>query len=135
MIERLKASIETIKNLEKWNGHLYNWYDVTTMEPLNPRFVSTVDSGNFVGYLYVVKNVLEENNEEELKNIVEQMINETKFSYLYDSKKGLFSIGFDDKEKRLVDSYYDLLASEARLASFLAIAKRDVPYKHWFYLR
>ena len=55
MIERLKASIETIKNLEKWNGHLYNWYDVTTMEPLNPRFVSTVDSGNFVGYLYVIK--------------------------------------------------------------------------------
>lgn len=135
MLKRLKKSIETIERLEKWNGHLYNWYDVTTTKPLNPRFVSTVDSGNFVGYLYVVKNVLEENNEEELKNIVDKMIKETDFSYLYDSKKGLFSIGFDDKEKKLVDSYYDLLASEARQASFVAIAKRDVPYKHWFYLR
>ena len=117
MLKRLSESIKTIEKLEKWNGHLYNWYDVTTTLPLNPKFVSTVDSGNFVGYLYVVKK-----------------IEETDFSYLYDSKKGLFSIGFDDKEKKLVDSYYDLLASEARQASFVAIAKRDVPYKHWFYL-
>lgn len=135
MIKRLKQSIEVIDKLEKWHGHLYNWYDVTTTKPLEPRFISTVDSGNFVGYLYVVKNVLEENEEEELKNIVEKMINETDFSYLYDFKKGLFSIGFDDREKKLVDSYYDLLASEARQASFVAIAKRDIPYKHWFYLR
>lgn len=134
MLKRLRDSIETIDRLEKWNGHLYNWYDVTTALPLNPKFVSTVDSGNFVGYLYVVKKVLEENHEEELKNIVEKLIKETDFSYLYDHKKGLFSIGFDDKEKKLVDSYYDLLASEARQASFVAIAKRDVPYKHWFYL-
>lgn len=134
MLERLRKSIETIEKLEKWNGHLYNWYDVTTTKALNPKFVSTVDSGNFVGYLYVVKNVLEENNEIELKNIVEKIIDETNFSYLYDYKKGLFSIGFDDKEKKLVDSYYDLLASEARQASFIAIAKRDIPYKHWFYL-
>ena len=134
MIKKLKQSIDTIEKLEKWNGHLYNWYDVTTTLPLNPKFVSTVDSGNFVGYLYVVKNVLEENGEEEYKNIVDKIIKETDFSYLYDLKKGLFSIGFDDKEKRLVDSYYDLLASEARQASFVAIAKRDVPYKHWFNL-
>lgn len=135
MLKKLKESIDVIEKLEKWNGHLYNWYDVTTTNPLNPKFISTVDSGNFVGYLYVVKNVLEENGEEEYKNIVDKIIKETDFSYLYDSKKGLFSIGFDDKEKRLVDSYYDLLASEARQASFVAIAKRDVPYKHWFYLR
>ena len=57
MLRRLKESILTIEKLEKWNGHLYNWYDVTTTLPLNPKFVSTVDSGNFVGYLYVVKNV------------------------------------------------------------------------------
>lgn len=135
MLKRLKQSIDTIVKLEKWNGHLYNWYDVTTTLPLNPKFISTVDSGNFVGYLYVVKNVLEENGEEEYKKLVDKIIKETDFSYLYDAKKGLFSIGFDDKEKKLVDSYYDLLASEARQASFVAIAKRDVPYKHWFYLR
>ena len=52
MLERLRNSIETIERLEKWNGHLYNWYDVTTTKPLNPKFVSTVDSGNFVGYYH-----------------------------------------------------------------------------------
>ena len=135
MIELLKNSIETIDSLEKWNGHLYNWYDIRTKKPLEPKFVSTVDSGNFVAYLYVVKNVFKENNEKGLESIVQNIIKNTNFTCLYDFKKGLFSIGFDDKEKELVDSYYDLLASEARTASFIAIAKRDVPYKHWFYLR
>lgn len=129
---RLKNSIDTVVNLEKWNGHLYNWYDIKTLIPLNPRFVSTVDSGNFVGYLYVVRNFLLNNNEEEYANKISELIENTNFSKLYDEDKNLFSIGYDIRENKLVDSYYDLLASEARLASFVAIAKRDVPYKHWF---
>lgn len=59
-IELLKNIIYTIQDLQKWNGHLYNWYNIETKEPLIPRYVSTVDSGNFVGYLYVVKSWLEE---------------------------------------------------------------------------
>ena len=51
----LNKMIETIDSLEKWNGHLYNWYNIKTKVPLIPRYISTVDSGNFVGYLYVVK--------------------------------------------------------------------------------
>ena len=131
-IYRLKKSIDTILKLEKWNGHLYNWYNTKTLEPLYPRFVSTVDSGNFVGYLYVVMEFLKSNNEEEYLEKVSKIIEDTDFSKLYDFEKNLFSIGFDIRENKLVDSYYDLLASEARLASFVAIAKRDVPYKHWF---
>ena len=134
MLERLKNSIGTIQKLEKWNGHLYNWYDITTLAPLEPKFISTVDSGNFVGYLYVVKEVLKDHGEDELVQKVQKIIDETDFSCLYDYRKNLFSIGYDDRNKKLVDSYYDLLASEARLASFIAIAKRDIPYKHWFYL-
>jgi cellobiose phosphorylase/biotin operon repressor len=56
------------------------------------------------------------------------------FSRLYDEKKGLFSIGFNIKEGALSNSYYDLLASEARQTGFIAIAKGDVPQKHWFRL-
>ncbi len=52
-ISRLEKSMETIEKLEKWNGHLYNWYNTKTLEPLIPRYVSTVDSGNFVRiYVY-----------------------------------------------------------------------------------
>lgn len=43
-IIRLENIINTIQNLEKWNGHLYNWYNIKNLEPLNPRYVSTVDS-------------------------------------------------------------------------------------------
>ncbi len=50
---------------------------------------------------------------------------------LYNPKKRLFSIGFNIEENILTDSYYDLLASEARQASLVAIAKKDIPSKHW----
>ena len=53
---------------------------------------------------------------------------------LYDSHRQLFSIGYNLSEGRLDPSYYDLLASECRLASFLSIAKGDVPQEHWFRL-
>lgn len=136
MIRRLTKMVEVIDGLEKWNGHLYNWYNIKTLEVLRPAFVSTVDSGNFVGYLYVVKSALEECKErqEKLIRVIDHLISHTDFSKLFDFDKNLFSIGYDERENKLLDSYYDLLASEARSASFVAIAKRDVPYKHWFNL-
>ena len=65
-IERISKTLETIQKLQKWNGHLYNWYNTRTLEPLNPRYVSTVDNGNFIGYLYTVKQFLT-NTEKNLK--------------------------------------------------------------------
>ena len=131
----IKNSLDTIEKLEKWNGHLYNWYNIKTLMPLMPRYISTVDSGNFVGYLYIVKSFLNENkyrgNFDYLIEIVEKLIKETDFSKLYNKKIKLFSIGFDLEENKLTDSYYDFLASEARQASLVAIAKNDVPIKHW----
>lgn len=55
-----------------------------------------------------------------------------KFLPLYDKKKQLFSIGFNLEENRLTDSYYDLLASEARQTSYLCIARGEIPPTHWF---
>lgn len=157
-IELLKNILNTVDELQKWNGHLYNWYNTETKEPLYPRYVSTVDSGNFVGYLYVVKNWLEnQNNLQLLKNeqntsmekqlsentpksnieisqlleIVKKIIENTDFSHLYKKEQRIFSIGFNIEENKLTNSYYDLLASEARQASLIAIAKKDVPSKHW----
>ena len=56
------------------------------------------------------------------------------FGFLYDRPRRLFSIGYRVAEGELDASFYDLLASEARLASFVAIAKGDVPVAHWFQL-
>ncbi len=56
------------------------------------------------------------------------------FGFLFDEDRQLLSIGFRVDEQTLDASAYDLLASEARLASFLAIAKGDIPTRHWFRL-
>ncbi len=64
----------------------------------------------------------------------ERLCMEMNFSFLLDPKRNLFTIGFRVKEEAADGSYYDLLASEARLASFMAIAKGDVPPAHWFRL-
>lgn len=50
-IDSIGKTITTIEKMDKWNGHLYNWYDTRILEPLHPLYVSTVDSGNFVCYL------------------------------------------------------------------------------------
>ena len=147
-LDLINNIINTIADLEKWNGHLYNWYETKTKRPLVPRYISTVDSGNFVGYLYTTKSFLQniyvelEKKEKELYNkykeqiknnisYITKLIEETDFSKLYSKEHQIFSIGFNIEENKLTDSYYDLLASEARQASFVAIAKKDIPAKHW----
>jgi len=54
--------------------------------------------------------------------------------FLYDEERRIFAIGYQVAERRLDTSFYDLLASEARLASFLAIARGEVPVEHWWAL-
>ncbi|HKE58553.1 MAG TPA: glucoamylase family protein, partial [Pyrinomonadaceae bacterium] len=62
----------------------------------------------------------------------DQIIEEMDFRFLFDGERKLFPIGYNCSAARVDNSYYDLLASEARLASFVAIAKGDVPQEHWF---
>ena len=60
MYERIEHTLQTLDGLIHWKGHLYNWYDTRSLEPLEPRYVSTVDSGNFVLYLLILKSGLAE---------------------------------------------------------------------------
>jgi cellobiose phosphorylase len=60
MVELLDHSVSTIETLEKWNGHLYNWYDTYTLQPMRPCYISTVDSGNYVGNLIALGQGLKE---------------------------------------------------------------------------
>ena len=69
-----------------------------------------------------------------LADMATEMWEHTDFAMLYDEGRELFSIGYNTAEGRLDDSYYDMLASECRLASFLAIAKGELPQEHWFRL-
>ena len=69
-----------------------------------------------------------------LANRAHDYVTEMDFRFLFDERRKLFSIGYDVARGGLDNSFYDLLASEARLASFIAIAKNDVPVEHWFRL-
>ena len=234
MVSRLNLTLSTIEKLEKWEGHLFNWYNTISLNVLRPRYVSTVDSGNLVGYLMVLEQGLteylnkppvdfglaqglidtikifnEELNDAELavdygilekyrdegerhppswQEILERLqtdlsagglkervknspwgrklltminsfkmeedgsldsinergrdllkrirllIDNTKFIPLFDCKRQLFSIGYNVEDGLLTKSYYDLLVSEARLASYIAIARGEIDKKHWFRL-
>ena len=56
------------------------------------------------------------------------------FGFLFDAERDLFTIGYNVTEHRRDPSFYDLLASESRLGSYVAIAQEQVPQKHWFSL-
>lgn len=60
MVDRLDKTIGTVEKLKKWKGHLYNWYDTVTLEMMRPLYISTVDSGNFTGYMMVVREGLKQ---------------------------------------------------------------------------
>ena len=60
LTERLGFTFATLEKLQKVNGHYLNWYDTQTLAPLAPRYISTVDSGNFTGHLIAVKQSVTE---------------------------------------------------------------------------
>ena len=51
---RLRDTFESMEQLETYQGHFLNWYDTRTLEPLLPRYVSTVDNGNLVASLHTL---------------------------------------------------------------------------------
>ena len=69
-----------------------------------------------------------------LASAAERIFEEMDFKFLLDEERKVFVIGYNVSTGRCDNSYYDLLASESRLASFIAIAKGDAPQEHWFHL-
>ncbi len=147
LLERLERTLTTIEGLERHHGHLLNWYDTRSLAPLEPRYVSTVDSGNLACSLIAVaegcRSLAPEHPDlaSRLADVARRasaFADGMNFTFLFDPERELFSIGCRLADgggpARLDAAYYDLLASEARLASFFAIAKGDVPQSHWFHL-
>ncbi len=151
LASRVEAALTTMEGLERFDGHLLNWYDTQSLAPLPPAYVSTVDSGNLAGALMILAEGLREASRQpgaaaddlsqrllDLAGRASRFADGMSFRFLYDPRRGILSIGYRlaDAEGpgRLDASYYDLLASESRLASFIGIAKGDLPEAHWFHL-
>ena len=255
-LERIEATLKTMQTMQHVRGHLYNWHDTRTLLPLEPYYISSVDSGNLAGHLIALARscddwagtpitqnqciagiadalnlanlevarlqkaghletadadqasgtlvdgiaalkeliprsqplhepltVLREQAEalnrklsgapgtdyadllfwtdaavravqshitdsqiasvtgpsipERLIAVAETARNMAlamEFGFLFDTRRKLLSIGYLVHEEALDPNCYDLIASEARLASFFAIAKGDIPAQHWFRL-
>jgi len=58
LIERTGSSLQTMKVLERFQGHFYNWYDTKLLLPMHPKYISTVDSGNLAGHLLTLQQGL-----------------------------------------------------------------------------
>jgi cyclic beta-1,2-glucan synthetase len=137
LVRRVGATLATVEGLARHEGHLLNWYDTRTLAPLAPLYVSTVDSGNLAGALMTLAVGLAE-VAPDLAARATALVEAMNFRLLLEPRRQLFSIGYRlpdaDGPGRLDPAYYDLLASEARLASFVAIAKGDAAEAHWFRL-
>ncbi len=248
LITRTTRTLASLDRMERYRGHFYNWYDTTTLAPLRPMYVSTVDSGNLAGHLITLAAGLEELDDapvmraqlltglgttldlvaetsdwpdaareiarirvelraeaataaetrarlerftagaNELARVIDargssepawwahalvaqcsaaldevdwvaapdpalaaaraaqraielrslaarcRELAEFEFEFLYDRARHLLSIGYNVSDHQLDTGSYDLLASEARLASFIAIANGKLPQEHWFSL-
>jgi cyclic beta-1,2-glucan synthetase len=58
LIERNASTLRSMKGLERFQGHFYNWYDTKLLEPMHPKYISTVDSGNLAGHLLTLQQGL-----------------------------------------------------------------------------
>ena len=127
----LERLVSTLERMPRCLGHFYNWYDTRTLLPLHPAYVSTVDSGNLCAGLMVAAQFAREQGRNALAERIGALLEEMDFAPLYDAGRGLFYICYDASRSRGAGGWYDLMASEARLTSYLAIAWGDVPKKHW----
>ena len=144
-LQRCENTVATMALLVRHRGHFLNWYDTRTLQPLPPAYVSSVDSGNLCGHLVAVVGACQEFANEpggpfrgealqRLQRLAAQLQRwamEAEFGFLYSLRRRLFHIGYRVDAAELDKNFYDLLASESRLASLWAIAKGDVPVAHW----
>ncbi len=145
MCTRLERTFDTLEGLRRFRGHFYNWYAIDDLHVLLPAYVSTVDSGNLAAHLMAMRQAcLELASKEGLHALgprltslaarAEHLVTAMDFTFLYSTPHRLFSIGYHPDRHTLDPSYYDMLASEARLAVFVAIVKGDAPVDAWFRL-
>ncbi len=130
-VGQIENTLTTLERMSLWRGHFYNWYDTRNLKVIGGAFVSTVDSGNLVACLLTLAVGLCELGRVDLGKRAQKLALGADFSLLYDKRRGLFYTGWDTQADKASSSRYDLLASEARLTSYTAVALGWVPLRHW----
>jgi len=105
------------------NGKSFNEEQIVTLNQLEKAFDQAKEQASSLI-----------NQGKETLTDIHKLGAEMNMRFLYNESRKVFTIGYNVSDNRLDNSYYDLLASEARLASFVSIAKNDAPLEHWFAL-
>lgn len=130
---RLTATLTSVHSLERYRGHLYNWYDIKNGSVLHPFYISTVDSGNLAVSLLTVKNGIKRLGAlySEPIRLIDALLSEMDFSFLYSAHRNLFSIGYDVSAGKPDPNFYDLYPSEMLTVSYYAVSAGQVPDAHF----
>ncbi len=129
--EKLLKVLNSLKRLERYKGHFYNWYDVEMLVPMEDKVISTADSANLCAALFCVKGYAKKCGNSELSDLVDTL-NDADFSFLFDNERGLLRICYKVNEN-CFEGHYDVLESESRLAYLIAIS-RGLYVSAWFNL-
>ncbi|NHM32432.1 glucoamylase family protein [Neobacillus terrae] len=127
--QRIQRTLDTLTEMKKWNGLFYNWY-YTSNAALKTdwgQFISTVDNGWLSSGLITVGQAYPE-----LYNQTSKLVDSMNYSTLYDPAIGQFHGGFDVAQGSLTEYHFGMFYTEPRVASYIAIGKRDVPEDHWW---
>jgi len=130
----LEGCTQTLEQLDKWRGQLYNWYELPSGRVLEPQMVSTVDCGNLVVCLVSLEQSLRRLGQARADALAQRLRAlrlAMDFAPLYDAERGLFHLGWDVPQDTPSAGHYDLMAGEHRLASYYAVAMGQVPLTHW----
>ncbi len=129
--EAVKRIRRTMTSMEKAEYHKsgfpYNYYDTTTLERTS-YFVSLVDSGWLIAGLYVAKNAFPK----ELSEQAGKLLGRGNFSFFYDPIEQQMYHGYYAHLETYSDYHYGVFYTEPRSASYLAIARGEVPEVHWY---
>jgi len=125
-----RRMLDTLETLPRFRGHFYNWYDLTTLQPTDPKMISSVDSGNLCACLYSFANGMRSLGYEETACKALRLADEMRFDIFYDKDTMHLSVGIQE-DGMILDNRYDLYESEARMASYLGCARGELPLSHW----
>lgn len=126
---RIQKTLDTLEDLDKWNGLYYNWYyteDGSLMKDWG-QFISQVDNGWLSAGLITAGQAYPS-----LHGQTRKLVESMDYSTLYDPKAGQFRGGYFVDKKEFTGHHYGTFYTEPRLGSYIAIGKGDVPSEHWW---
>ncbi|OGX04168.1 MAG: hypothetical protein A3G87_08985 [Omnitrophica bacterium RIFCSPLOWO2_12_FULL_50_11] len=125
--ELIRKNMDSFTRSKRWkHGFWYNFYKTRSLR-VTRDYVSTVDNGWLAAALVVLRQAFPREFGREATGLLELL----DFSEFYDPSNGQIRIGFDGKKSAFAPYHYGLLATEARLVSYVAIGKGDLDRKHW----